>query len=113
MLGYTKKVPDMKTTTQSENDEVLDKKILEVLSNRGYKARTIKGIANQIQQNEGVVVARLRTPKLREQIKVYPRRSKRGDILITTKKHFEEDASMFDKAIDIFGSKHLGLDDVN
>ena len=85
-------------------------KILESLENKRYQARTIRGIAKEVKQTEEKVLKMLlEEEQLREVIKVYPRRNKNNELLITTKNRFNKEAAFLDKTIDILETKRKGL----
>jgi len=44
-------------------------------------------------------------------VKVYPRKSSKGEVLLTTKDRFYKEASFSDKFVDAFATKRWGLDD--
>ncbi|MDN5110737.1 hypothetical protein PJV97_00100 [Aliarcobacter butzleri] len=83
--------------------------IIKALTDKRYKARTIKGIANEAKIEENQVISIIKSnPKLRSIAKVYPRKSKSGELLITTKNKFDKKASFLDKLIDGFVINKLG-----
>ena len=85
-------------------------KILKSLENQKYQARTIRGIAKETKQTEEQVLKiLLEEEQLREIIKVYPRRNKNNEILITTRSRFNKEATLLDKTIDILETKRRGL----
>ena len=85
------------------------KNIIKALTNKRYKARTIKGIANETKIEENQIISIIKTnPKLKSIVKVYPRKSKSGELLITTKAKFDKKASFLDKLIDGFIINKLG-----
>lgn len=87
-------------------------KIVEALNSERYKARTVAGIAKVAHVEPGVVVATIMSdPSLREMVKVYPRKSSKGEVLLTTKDRFYKEASFSDKFVDAFATKRWGLDD--
>lgn len=82
------------------------------LNNSKYKARTIDGIARETKLTVGTVVATIKHDRrLRATVKLLPRKSEDGRVLITTKKRFSAEASIKDKFIDIFSTKIPDLDD--
>ncbi|WP_031435093.1 hypothetical protein [Methylomarinum vadi] len=87
-------------------------KIFEALNDRRYVARTIKGIATSTHLREPQVVEVLRNDQnLRGAVKIYPRKSKNGKLLITTKEKFEKTATTLDRFIDYFATKKESFDD--
>lgn len=90
----------------------LRSKIVEALNSKRYRARTIAGIAKMAHVNPVVVVSTIKNdPSLREMVKVYPRKSSKGEVLLTTKDRFYKEASFSDKFVDAFATKRWGLDD--
>lgn len=102
-----------KIKTRTLNFDEVRPKIIMALNNDKYVARTVNGIANEISLSEPFVVRALKNDKiLRSQMKVYPRKSRDGNVLVTTKKHFDQKASFRDKFIDAFSTKRVTLDDI-
>lgn len=88
-------------------------KIVDALNSKRYKARTVAGIAKVAHVPVDQVLSTIKgDPSLREMIKVYPRRSAKGELLLTTKEKFYEDAGFTDKFADVFATKRWSLDDV-
>jgi alpha-galactosidase len=87
------------------SNEDIEKKIISALENTKFKARTINGIAKESKISEYKVKNEIiKNKKLQELIKIYPRISQQGDVLITTKKRFSVEATTKDKLIDFFSS---------
>lgn len=92
-------------------DEI-EKKILKSLSNKKFRARTIHGIAREARITPTVVVKKLNSsPELNQQVKIYPRRSKEGHVLVTTRANFDATASIKDKFIEAFASNRIRIED--
>ena len=92
--------------------DAIDKKILAALNDRKFKARTINGVAKSVNVDSKSVLARIdSSPELKCEVKVYPRRSKDGRVLITTKSNFSRTASVKDKFIDAFATKRVSIKD--
>lgn len=112
MARLTKRKPRRIRTEQSAEGEVVRSKIVDALNSDRYKARTISGIAKVAHVHSGVVIRTIKNdPDLRQMVKVYPRRSAKGELLLTTKDRFYKEASFADKFVDVFASKRWGLDD--
>jgi len=102
------------TINESSGSETDRNKIVKALNNGRFVARTISGIAKETSIERPLVVKILRTDReLRAQLKVLPRKTKDGRILITTKDHFKERGSFSDKFIDVFASRRVTLDDAS
>lgn len=87
-------------------------RILGALNNQAYVARTIPGIAREAgMQVSGVIRAIKQDPQLRTVVKVYPRRTSSGQVLVTTRDKFSKKASLKDKFIDLFATRLPELDD--
>lgn len=82
-----------------------DKEILKAISNPKYAARTISGIETDTSLSKQLIVKRLGTSKFKKILKVYPRRSSSGKVLITTKSIFSKKASLLDKFTRLIHSK--------
>lgn len=94
------------------NKKCITKSILKALDDKRYNTRTVGGIAKTVGVPLHLIVTMLTTiPELKQQIKIYQRRSDSGKILITTKKKFNEFASFRDKFIDIFITNRIVLRD--
>jgi hypothetical protein len=79
--------------------------ILRALNDKNYIARTINGIAKETHLSREEVITEINLDTdLGNMLKVYPRMSKSGDLLITTKERFYKEAKLTDKFIDIFSS---------
>jgi len=90
--------------------EEVSSRILGAIGNKRYKARTIAGIAKETHIRPNIVISTIKSnPELRENIKVYPRQTKSGELLLTTKKRFSSEASLKDKFVDVFSTHRLGL----
>lgn len=82
------------------------------LKNTRYKARTIEGIAKEAKVSRSEVVYAIKhDARLREKVNVFPRRSKDGRVLITTKDRFSKEASVKDKFIYVFSTKLPKIND--
>ncbi len=96
----------------ADSEQILPKKILKALENRKYQARTITGLARELNRSrEEIIKAIIETPELRKIIKVYLRRTSNGDLLISTKKRFYNEASLRDKFVDFFSIHRLSVED--
>lgn len=90
----------------------VEDKILKALGNRRFRARTIRGIAQESNLSQRVIVKTLNTSeKLNGKVKIYPRKSTDGRVLLTTRENFSEGASLRDKFIDAFATKRARLED--
>lgn len=99
--------------TQELRKNEVREKIVEALNSKRYKARTITGIAKVAHVKSSVVVETIKNdPGLREMVKIYPRKSSKGEVLLTTKDRFYKEASFSDKFVDAFATRRWGLDDV-
>lgn len=88
-------------------------KIVVALSNRSYRARTVKGIATEAGLREADVVSALSSDAaLAKVVKIYPVKSKDGRLLVTTKDRFAKEASTKEKFIDFFASQRPWIADV-
>jgi hypothetical protein len=89
-------------------------RIIRALNDGRFVARTIGGIVKETSLTRAVVVKSLKGDKvLRGQMKVLPRKTSDGGILVTTKKHFREKAGFKDKFIDVFATKRITLNDID
>lgn len=94
------------------DDDNIGELILNALNDEKYKARTIAGVAKSTRINPSRIVTALNTtPKLNQYVKIYPRRSKAGEVLITTREKFDKYASFKDKFIDAFATKRVTIKD--
>lgn len=94
--------------------EVARRKIISALNSGRFVARTLSGISKETSIDEPVVIHYLRTDsELQDQVKVLPRRTKSGKVLVTTKDHFKKSASFSDKFIDVFASQRVTLKDAD
>jgi hypothetical protein len=90
----------------------IETKILKSLRSDKFKARTITGIAKEVHVTPKVVINKLNSsPALNQQVKIYPRKSKDGRILVTTRDKFDSSASIKDKFIEAFATKRLRIED--
>lgn len=88
-------------------------KILQAINNTKYAARTFEGIAKEVGVNRGKIIEVIKNdPTLRDNIKMFRRKSTDGKILVTTKKRFFNEASIKDKFVDIFSSHGVKIEDV-
>lgn len=93
---------------------VVRDKIIDAINKPKYKARTIQGIVDDTKLSRELVVNAIRIDAdLKKTLKVYPRRTKKGNVLITTKKRFNEEASFSDKFVDVFATVRTGVKDVD
>ncbi|MEB0014481.1 hypothetical protein QN416_23060 [Glaciimonas sp. Cout2] len=89
-------------------------KILEVLNDKKYLMRTVSGIATQAGLKRASVVYALKNDNaLRNTIKLYPLRSTNGNVLITTKERFSNEAPVTVKFVDFFSTRRPKLSDVD
>lgn len=90
----------------------IEQDILKALNHTKYKARTIKGIAKETKLPKTIITQRLNSSAyLNKHVKIYPRRSKKGQLLVTTRIKFDSEATLTDKFIDGFASKRIRVDD--
>ncbi|MEP0175530.1 MAG: hypothetical protein ABJH28_06415 [Paraglaciecola sp.] len=90
--------------------EKIDRDILRVLNLDDYQARTIKGLSKDVDKSENEIVERITYSKyLNEFLKVFPRKSRSGEVLITTKSKYEKSATYRDKFIDAFATSRVRL----
>lgn len=90
----------------------IETKILKSLRSDKFKARTIAGIAKEVNVTPKVIIHKLNSsPELNNQVKIYPRKSKDGRILVTTRDKFDSSASIKDKFIEAFATKRLRIED--
>jgi len=88
-------------------------KIIKSIDNEKYNARTINGIAKETKLTAAEIAMAIRVDSfLKKHIKIFPRRTTEGRVLITTKNKFLEHASFRDKFVDVFSTNRLGLEDV-
>lgn len=89
-------------------------RILLALNNANYIARTVNGIAKEAHiLPKQVVDVIVHDKDLRMCVKVYPRRTVKGKLLLTTKRKFKEKASLKDKFIDFFSTNQVSLEDAS
>lgn len=102
-----------KKKTFEQDIGIVRVKIIDAINRPKYKARTIQGIVKDTQLSRNVVVNAIRNDTdLKGSLKVYPRRTKNGHVLITTKQKFDKEASFRDKFIDAFATVRTGVEDV-
>tara|TARA_R110002124_G_C8971054_1_gene515104 strand:+ start:8625 stop:9092 length:468 start_codon:yes stop_codon:yes gene_type:complete len=90
--------------------EEIDRDILRILNKDDYQARTVKGLSKDIDKSEDEVVERITYSKyLNEFLKIFPRKAKSGEVLITTKSKYEQSATFKDKFIDAFATSRVRL----
>lgn len=88
--------------------------ILQALNNQDYIARTISGIAREVNSSPVVIVRAIKSdPELKSIVKVFPRRAKTGEVLLTTREKFNKKASIKDKFIDFFSTNQASIDDAS
>ncbi|QSB80958.1 hypothetical protein [Citrobacter freundii] len=84
--------------------------IIRALTNKNYIARTIDGIAKETNLSRDDILKEIhKNTELSDTVKIYPRKSKKGDYLFTTKERFYNDATITDKFIDFFSTKKGNL----
>lgn len=89
-------------------------KVIKALNNGRFIARTIEGISKEAAVNRNIVIRSIKSDKeLHKQLKILPRKTSDGRVLITTKEHFNKSASFKDKFIDVFATKRVTVDDIN
>lgn len=92
----------------------IEARILQALNNPEYVARTVSGIAKEVHASPVVIVRAIKNdPDLRTVVKVFPRRAKNGDVLLTTREKFNKKASFKDKFIDLFSTTQVSIDDAH
>jgi hypothetical protein len=90
--------------------ETIDRDILRILNKDDYLARTIKGLSKDVNKSEDEIVERITYSKyLNEFLKIFPRKSKSGEVLVTTKSKYEQSATYKDKFIDAFATSRSRL----
>ncbi|OHC26301.1 MAG: hypothetical protein A2Y50_07300 [Pseudomonadales bacterium RIFCSPLOWO2_12_59_9] len=111
-----RKAKKQKKHLQEEVSSVIRGKIITALLNENYKARTILGVSQEAHLSKATVINAIkRDSTLVTNLKVYPYRSKDGQILITTKERFFKESTFKDKFIDFFSTKRedlQGLQDI-
>jgi len=108
-----KKSIKSKSSAKNNLDTDLYVRILKALENPKYKARTISGIVKEANVSKKNVMEFLRhNKKLKEELKVYPRRRNDKKILLTTKRKFDKEATFKEKFIDLFSTYGGGIDNV-
>jgi hypothetical protein len=86
----------------------IDSEIMMVLNDKKYKARTIYGVAKALDIRPEAIVSRLANSRdLNQQVKIYPIKSKKGDVLITSRDRFDRSATLRERFIDIFATKRV------
>ena len=71
---------------------------------------SFKGLSKDIDKSEDEVVERITYSKyLNEFLKIFPRKAKSGEVLITTKSKYEQSATFKDKFIDAFATSRVRL----
>ncbi|ELV8773057.1 MULTISPECIES: hypothetical protein [Vibrio harveyi group] len=84
----------------------IDTQILRILNEPKFRARTIGGIAKELGINKRIVVHRLKRSKLlNQQVKIYPLRSKAGEVMVTSRERFDKTATMKERFVDAFATK--------
>lgn len=88
-------------------------KIVAALNNPRYRMRTLRGIAAEAKLSTTVVVQAMHADTvLANTIKVVPIRSQDGQLLVTTKDRFANEATLTEKFIDFFATRRQQLPDV-
>lgn len=109
-----KHVPKTKRPSGSGISEANRGKIIRALNNGRFVARTVGGIARETSLSKGLVIKSLKVDEiLRGQMKIYPRKTSDGKVLLTTKKHFSKKAGFKDKFIDVFATNRVTLNDID
>lgn len=89
-------------------------RVIKALNNDRFIARTIEGISKEAAVNRNIVIRSIKSDKeLHKQLKILPRKTSDGRVLITTKEHFNKSASFKDKFIDVFATKRVTVDDIS
>ena len=92
-------------------EDAQDATILEALNDTRFMARTIKGLVMATNMEAECIVQRLQdSPKLAKTVKIYPRKTKNGKILLTTRSKFSKYAPFKDKFIDGFATRRVHLE---
>src|SRR5690606_17471504 len=87
-------------------EEIVRERIINALMNQKYKARTISGVSKEAHLPKATVINALKKDSaLAISLKVYPYRSKDGQLLITTKERFSKESTFKEKFIDFFSTK--------
>lgn len=85
--------------------------IIRALMNEKYKARTISGVSKETRLPIQTIISAIRRDKtLAVSLKVYPYRSRDGQILITTKDRFINESTFKERFIDFFSTKRQDLE---
>jgi hypothetical protein len=108
MLG--KKKPMIRSSfTELNADE--QKKIIDTLLKKKYKARTLTGLSNETKISVKTIKENiLWNSNFSKRLKILPNRSNNGKVLITTKERFLTDASLGEKFIDFFASNRQEIE---
>ncbi|MEJ1401806.1 MAG: hypothetical protein RPU41_13970 [Candidatus Sedimenticola sp. (ex Thyasira tokunagai)] len=93
-------------------NESICRLILNALNDKKYRARTIQGIAKYANISPSEVIHELNSNKtLNQQVKIYPRKSKDGKVLITTRERFDKTAPLKDRFIEAFATTRVIIED--
>lgn len=107
------KSPQQKGSSPEVDFNSARPRILKALNSGRFVARTVAGIAKETSLSKPMVVKVLKGDRLlKAEMKVLPRKTRDGQILLTTKSHFSKKASFKDKFIDVFATKRVTLDDI-
>ncbi|AWB72161.1 hypothetical protein B9J90_13760 [Vibrio sp. V09_P4A23P171] len=88
----------------------IDTQILRVLNEPKFRARTIGGIAKELGITRRIIVHRLQRSKaLNQQVKIYPFRSKTGDVMIISRERFDKTATIKERFVDAFATKRAEI----
>lgn len=88
----------------------IDTQILRALNESRFRARTIGGIANELGISKRIVVHRLKRSKLlNQQVKIYPLRSKTGDVMLISRERFDKTATVKERFVDAFATKRVAI----
>jgi len=99
-----------KKSDYTSTDNIDVKAIINALNQPKYKARTVAGIAADINSSvNNVKFALNNDSELINTVKIYPRQSSTGEILVTTRERFDKEASLLDKFVDMFSTRRLAL----
>lgn len=103
--------PAVRRTSSGVN--INNAEIIKALNNVKYKARTFDGVAKELGASKQSILEKIKKdPSLREQIKIYRRKTSDGRYLVTTKARYSKEASIKDKFVDVFSSSGVKIEDV-
>lgn len=108
MFGRPKK---QAYSSMGDLTEEQKKEIIKLLSNRKYRGRTLIGISRETKIPAGLIKTGIRGDRnFAKKLKIFPKRTKDGDVLITTKERFVSEASLEEKFTDFFASNRQEID---